>query len=130
MSAASFTTFARSARKPGVPRAIDRRSTSASSSTFRVCTDLLAAVEIGIADHHLTVEPPRPEQRRVEDVGPDLVAATTTMLSAREKPSISTSSWLSVCSRSSWLRDVPPRFRPTASSSSMKTMHDCDAVPL
>ena len=40
------------------------------------------------------------------------------------KPSISTSSWFSVCSRSSWLSELPPRLRPTASSSSMKTMHD------
>ena len=40
------------------------------------------------------------------------------------KPSISTSSWFSVCSRSSWLSELPPRLRPTASSSSMKMMHD------
>ena len=38
------------------------------------------------------------------------------------KPSISTSSWFSVCSRSSWLSDWLPRLRPTASSSSMKMM--------
>ena len=51
-----------------------------------------------------------------------LVAATTMMLSDCAKPSISTSSWLSVCSRSSWLSELPPRLRPTASSSSMKMM--------
>src|SRR4029078_3542770 len=39
MSAASFTRFARSApEKPGVPRAVERRSTSGSSATFRVST--------------------------------------------------------------------------------------------
>ena len=41
-----------------------------------------------------------------------LVAATTMMLSDWVKPSISTSSWLSVCSRSSWLSELPPRLRP------------------
>ena len=40
------------------------------------------------------------------------------------KPSISTSSWLSVCSRSSWLpTGLWDRTLPSASSSSMKTMH-------
>ena len=53
-----------------------------------------------------------------------LVAAMTTMPACGSKPSISTSSWLSVCSRSSWLSELPPRLRPTASSSSMKTMQD------
>ena len=39
------------------------------------------------------------------------------------KPSISTSSWLSVCSRSSLPWPTPaPRLRPAASSSSMKTI--------
>ena len=46
------------------------------------------------------------------------------MLSFSSKPSISTSSWFSVCSRSSWPPPRPaPRWRPTASISSMKTMH-------
>ena len=46
------------------------------------------------------------------------------MLSFISKPSISTSSWFSVCSRSSWPPPRPaPRCRPTASISSMKTMH-------
>ena len=30
--------------------------------------NLLAALDIGIADHHLTIEPARAQQRRVEDV--------------------------------------------------------------
>src|SRR6476646_866586 len=45
-------------------------------------------------------------------------AAITTIRSALAKPSISTSSWLSVCSRSPEMSD--PRRPPTASSSSMK----------
>ncbi len=53
-----------------------------------------------------------------------LVAAIMMMLSFASKPSISTSSWLSVCSRSSWPPPRPaPRWRPTASISSMKMMH-------
>ena len=51
------------------------------------------------------------------------VAAIMMMLSFASKPSISTSSWLSVCSRSSWPPPRPaPRWRPTASISSMKMM--------
>ena len=42
----------------------------------------------------------------------------TTTRPEDEKPSISTSSWLSVCSRSELLSE--PRPAPTASSSSMK----------
>ena len=53
-----------------------------------------------------------------------LVAATTMTLVLVSKPSISTRIWLSVCSRSSWLPPRPaPRWRPTASISSTKTMH-------
>ena len=70
--AASLTRFARSApENPGVPRAIERRSTSGfERDGARVdAQDLLASLEIGIADGHLPVEPPGPEQRRIEDVG-------------------------------------------------------------
>ena len=52
-----------------------------------------------------------------------LVAAIMMMLSLASKPSISTRSWFSVCSRSSWPPPMPaPRWRPTASISSMKMM--------
>ena len=52
-----------------------------------------------------------------------LVAAMTMMPSFASKPSISTSSWFSVCSRSSLPPPMPvPRERPTASISSMKMM--------
>ena len=50
-----------------------------------------------------------------------LVAAITTTPASPPKPSISTSSWLSVCSRSSLPWPMPaPRLRPAASTSSMK----------
>ena len=52
-----------------------------------------------------------------------LVAAMMMMPSFCSKPSISTSNWLSVCSRSSLPPPRPaPRWRPTASISSMKMM--------
>ena len=52
-----------------------------------------------------------------------LVAAMRMMLSFISKPSISTSSWFSVCSRSSLPPPSPaPRWRPTASISSTKMM--------
>ena len=52
-----------------------------------------------------------------------LVAATRMTLVSVSKPSISTRIWLSVCSRSSWEPPIPaPRWRPTASISSMKMM--------
>ena len=58
------------------------------------------------------------------------VAAIRMMLSFGSNPSISTRSWLSVCSRSSWPPPRPaPRWRPTASISSMKMMHGPPSSP-
>src|SRR5579875_884523 len=51
-----------------------------------------------------------------------LVAAITTTAWRVSKPSISTSNWLRVCSRSSLLLILAPRWRPTASISSIKMM--------
>ncbi len=52
-----------------------------------------------------------------------LVAAIMMTLVFGSKPSISTSIWLSVCSRSSCPPPMPaPRWRPTASISSTKMM--------
>ena len=52
-----------------------------------------------------------------------LVAAIRMTLVVASKPSISTSSWLRVCSRSSLPPPMPaPRWRPTASISSTKMM--------
>jgi hypothetical protein len=52
-----------------------------------------------------------------------LVAAMRMTAELSSKPSISTSSWFRVCSRSSWPPPRPaPRWRPTASISSMKMM--------
>jgi hypothetical protein len=75
---------------------------------------------VGQRDLHRPVEAPGPQQRRVEDLG-RLVAAMTTTLAPGSKPSMSDSSWLSVCSRSSLEPNPPgPRRPPMASISSMK----------
>ena len=59
-----------------------------------------------------------------------LVAAIRMTPSLVSKPSISTSNWFSVCSRSSWPPPRPaPRWRPTASISSMKMMHGAFFLP-
>src|ERR671939_369342 len=54
-----------------------------------------------------------------------LVAASTITAALGSNPSMETSSWFRVCSRSSLVptpRGPPPRWRPMASISSMKTM--------
>jgi len=84
--------------------------------------DRAATDAVGPVNDDLPVEAAGAEKRGIEDVGPvrggdedDVVFIS--------KPSISTSSWLSVCSRSSWPPPRPaPRWRPTASISSMKMM--------
>ncbi len=59
-----------------------------------------------------------------------LVAAIRMTPSLDSKPSISTRSWFRVCSRSSWPPPRPaPRWRPTASISSMKMMHGAFFLP-
>ena len=58
------------------------------------------------------------------------VAAITIIPSIPSKPSISTSNWLRVCSRSSFPPPIPePRLPPTASISSMKIIHGAFCRP-
>jgi hypothetical protein len=84
--------------------------------------DLRAALAVGAVDHDLAVEAARAQSAGSRMSG-RFVAAMRMMLSFSSKPSISTRSWLSVCSRSSWPPPMPaPRWRPTASISSMKMM--------
>ncbi len=72
-SAASLTRLARSApEKPGVPRAMTfgvdiRRQRHLAHMDLE---DLLAADDVGVRHHDLAVEAARPQQRRVEHVGP------------------------------------------------------------
>ena len=63
--------------------------------------DLLAALAVGAIDNDLAIEAARPQQAPGSRMSGRLVAAIKMMLSFISKPSISTSSWFSVCSRSS-----------------------------
>ena len=62
--------------------------------------NLLAALDVGQTDVDLTVKAARAQQRLVQDAA-RFVAAMTMTPSLASKPSISTSSWFRVCSRSS-----------------------------
>ena len=118
-------TFASSAPlKPGVSFAMSSSEASGGQRPRAAVQleDLEPAVHVRHVDRDLAVEAARPQQRRVEDVGAVRAPITTIPLSA-SKPSISTSSWFRVCSRSSLPCPTPaPRRRPAASSSSMKTI--------
>ena len=125
-SAASLIRLARSApENPGVPRAIERRSASGSTEILRAWTRRIASRPFRSGLPTVTWRSNRPGRSSAGSrMSCRFVAAMTTMPPCPSKPSISTSSWLRVCSRSSWLSELPPRLRPTASSSSMKTMHE------
>ena len=124
-SAASLTRLARSAPvKPGVCAASASRSISLPIGLPRECTSRIA-LRPGRSGRSTTIwRSKRPGRSSAGSrMSGRLVAAMRMMLSFISKPSISTSSWLRVCSRSSWPPPMPaPRWRPTASISSMKMM--------
>ena len=125
ISAASLTRFARSApEKPGVPRAITFGSTSSDSGTSRRWTFRIFSRPVMSGLGTVTWRSKRPgRSSALSSTSARLVAAMMMMPSLASKPSISTRSWLSVCSRSSLPPPSPaPRDRPTASISSMKMM--------
>src|SRR5215831_14875415 len=122
--AASLIRLARSApEKPGVPRAVTVRSTSGASFFPRACTARIAARSLWLGSGTTTCRSKRPGRSSAgsSDSG-RLVAAITTTPGAWSKPSISDSSWFSVCSRSSLPPPMTalPRRPPMASISSMK----------
>ena len=124
-SAASLTRLAKSApEKPGVPRAMVIASTSMSSGTLRICTFRICSRPFTSGRLTTTWRSKRPGRSKAgSSTSGRLVAAITITPSPPSKPSISTSNWLRVCSRSSWPPPRPaPRWRPTASISSMKMM--------
>src|SRR5947209_1146525 len=130
-NAASLTRLARSApEKPGVPRAITRGSTSGASGTFFMCTARICSRPSMSGRGTTTWRSKRPGRRSAgSSTSGRLVAAMMMIPSFASKPSISTSSWLRVCSRSSLPLPRPaPRWRPTASISSMKTMRAGDCL--
>ena len=124
-SAASLTRFARSApEKPGVPRAITMLSTSLPTGILRMCTLRIWSRPRMSGSGTTTWRSKRPGRSRAGSrTSGRFVAAITITLAPESKPSISTSIWLRVCSRSSLPPPRPaPRWRPTASISSMKMM--------
>mmetsp|Transcript_18730 Transcript_18730/g.58217 ORF Transcript_18730/g.58217 Transcript_18730/m.58217 type:complete len:315 (+) Transcript_18730:763-1707(+) len=130
ISADSLSKLARSA--PLKPlRSLDSwsRSTSAAIGLLRACTLRTAARPELVGLEHLTLRSKRPARSSAgSSMSARLVAPTKITPVSLLKPSISVSSWLRVCSRSS----VPPpcdlnccveRLPPSASSSSTKITH-------
>jgi len=125
-SAASLHRFSRSApTNPGVRRARMERSTSGESFLSRIWTLRIASLPCrsGVGTAILRSNRPGRSRARSRTSG-RFVAARTITPAFRSNPSISERSWFSVCSRSSCPPPKPaPRLRPTASISSMNTMH-------
>ena len=125
MSAASLSKFSRSApEKPGVPLAIEFKSTSSPSGLPLACTRRMASRPLMSGRPIYTLLSKRPGLvRALSSISSRFVAAMTMTPSLFVKPSISTSSWFRVCSLSSWPPPRPePLCRPTASISSMNMM--------
>ena len=124
--AASFKRLANSAPEyPGVPRAMTERSTSLASFTFLAWTLRMDSRPRTSGSGTVIWRSNRPGRSSAGSrTSGRLVAAMIMMPSWESKPSISTSSALSVCSRSSLPPPKPcPRCRPTASISSINTKH-------
>ena len=123
--AASLTRFSRSApEKPIVCAATVWRSTSGASGLPLVCTARIASRPLKSARSSTTRRSKRPGRSKAGSrMSGRLVAAIMITFVWLSKPSISTKIWLSVCSRSSCEPPSPaPRWRPTASISSMNIM--------
>ena len=126
--AASLTRLARSAPREAWRLAGDRPPGRAPWSQRLAAgvhlEDLLAALDVrrGRAPRCRSKRPGRSSAG--SRTSGRLVAAITMTPAFVSKPSISTRIWLRVCSRSSCPPPMPaPRWRPTASISSMKMMH-------
>ena len=131
-SAASLTRLARSAPTiPGVVRATTRRSTSFAKGIFLVCTFRMPSRPSMLGASTMIWRSKRPgRSSALSSTSGRLVAASRITCTLVSKPSISTRSWLRVCSRSSWPPPKPaPRCRPTASISSMKIMQGAFFLP-
>ena len=123
--AASFKTFSKSApTKPGVCWATSFKSTFLASGLFLAWTRRIASRPLTSGRPTNTFLSKRPARSKAgSNTSERLVAAMIMIPSLPSKPSISIKSWLRVCSRSSLPPPRPtPRWRPTASISSMKIM--------
>ena len=124
-SADSFMRLARSAPvKPGVSLATFDRSTSLPMGLSFECTCRIFSRPFTSGASTTIWRSKRPGRSSAGSrTSARFVAAISTTESLLSKPSISTSSWFSVCSRSSCPPPSPaPRWRPTASISSMNTI--------
>ena len=127
--AASFTTLARSAPvNPGVRAASTRRSTLGSMATPRLWTLRIASRPRRSGRSTTTCRSNRPGRSSAGSrTSGRLVAAIRMTPFDVSKPSISTSNWFRVCSRSSCDPNDPPsapaRDFPMVSSSSRNTRH-------
>ena len=124
-SAASLIMLARSAPvKPGVLRASTSMSTSSSRGLPRACTFRISFRPSRSGRSTVICRSNRPGRSRAGSrISGRLVAAIMMIPSLALKPSISTSNWFKVCSRSSW----PP---PTLSGASRRhrfLIHEDDA---
>ena len=121
--AASFSTFAKSAPvKPGVLLAIVAKSTSLAIGLFFACTFKIISRPLRSGAPTPTWRSNLPGRKSAGSrTSGRFVAAIKITFVFVSNPSISTSSWFSVCSRSSLPPPTPvPRWRPTASISSTK----------
>mmetsp|Transcript_27304 Transcript_27304/g.61923 ORF Transcript_27304/g.61923 Transcript_27304/m.61923 type:complete len:381 (-) Transcript_27304:454-1596(-) len=124
--AASFSRFFSAApARPGVRRATCSRSTSGARGLLRACTLRMSTRPLKSGTPISILRSKRPARTRASSRMSTLfVAAMVITPWLPSKPSISTSSWFRVFSRSSLPPEdwPPPRLRPTASISSMKRM--------
>ena len=100
------------------------KSTEGAKGLPRTCTLRISNLPRISGLSNITRRSKRPGRSKAGSrISGRLVAAITMTLVSVSKPSISTSNWFKVCSRSSWLPPNPaPRWRPTASISSTNTM--------
>src|SRR5680860_1031388 len=129
--AASLIRFLRSAPLiPGVPRARVDRSASGPMGLPLVCTPRISMRSSSVGSGTTIWRSNRPGRCSAgSSTSGRLVAAMITTPALPSKPSISPSSWLRVCSRSSCPPPRPaPRLRPMESSSSMNTMQGALAL--
>ena len=105
--------------------AITSRSTSGAIGLPLVWTFRMAVRPMISGLSRTTRRSKRPGRSRAGSrISGRFVAAITMTLTLVSNPSISTSIWLRVCSRSSWPPPSPaPRWRPTASISSINMIH-------
>ena len=108
-NAASFKTFAKSApENPGVRRATAIRSTSSSSGLPFACTANTSRRPTRSGTSTAIWRSKRPGRSKAgSKMSGRFVAAIRITPVLPSKPSISTSIWFSVCSRSSWPPPIP-----------------------